>query len=53
MPPLLRCLFILLLNVEMGKELLTGRVTRRLVLTGILTGCVLLCLFLGDMLCFF
>lgn len=53
MPPLLRCLFILLLDAAMLRELLTGRVTKRLLVTGVLTGCVLLALFVGDVLCFF
>lgn len=47
MPPLLRCLFVLLLNVAMVLELRTGRVTRRLFVTGVLTGCVFLGLFLS------
>ena len=50
MPPLLRCLLILLLNAAMVRELRTGRVTRRLWMTGVLTGGVLLGLLLSDML---
>lgn len=54
MPPLLRCLLILFLNAAMVRELPAGRVTRRLIVTGVLTGCILVGLLLDDgiLLCF-